>query len=242
MKKIDTLSLLSGDDIPFPQAEISIHQPTLKEIGLIGESNFHVGCHFLLFDKNNLSEKDRSDLGDLSNFHIFMSVMSSQEVSHKTDVFLILSLLFPEYEIKFEKDKILLQKEKFSSIINEQNYEDFKNIVNQIFCLGAGDEETVNPADALAAKIAEKIKKGKEKRMASKGQSDKMTIYDQYVSILAVGEQKDMNSLLNYTIYQIRNEFKRFQLWDSNDIYIKAKLAGAQNLEEVDNWMEDIHP
>jgi len=27
----------------------------------------------------------------------------------------------------------------------------------------------------------------------------------------------------------------------SFDMYIKAKMAGAQDLEEVDNWMDDIH-
>ena len=42
--------------------------------------------------------------------------------------------------------------------------------------------------------------------------------------------------------YQLRDQFERFQLKEENDIYIKAKLAGAQNMEEVDNWMEDIHP
>ena len=46
-----------------------------------------------------------------------------------------------------------------------------------------------------------------------------------------------MNELMNYTIYQIKDEFKRFQLKQGYDIYLKAKLAGAQDLEEVENWM-----
>ena len=25
------------------------------------------------------------------------------------------------------------------------------------------------------------------------------------------------------------------------DIYVQAKMAGAKDLEEVDNWMKDIH-
>jgi hypothetical protein len=28
---------------------------------------------------------------------------------------------------------------------------------------------------------------------------------------------------------------------ENYDIYIDAKLAGAKDLEEVDNWMDDIH-
>jgi hypothetical protein len=239
--KIDELVLLSGNDIPFPQAQLIIHVPTLKEIGYIGEENFHMGCHFIIFDKNNLSQEDKNNLENLSNFDIFMSVMSSREkTAHKINALSVLSLLFPNYEIKFEKDKMLLQKENFSSIINEQNYEDFRDILNQIFCLEAGEKENYNPADALAAKIAEKIKKGKEKVAKSKNESVKMNIYSRYISILGTGN--NLIDYLNYTIYQLRDQFERFQLKENNDIYIKAKLAGAQNMEEVDNWMEDIHP
>ena len=240
--KLDELLLLSGNDVPFPQAQLNIHVPTLKEIGYIGEENFHKGCHFVIFDKNSLSQEDKNNLGDLSNFDIFMSVMNSHEKSiHKTNALSVLSLLFPNYEIKFEKDKMLLQKENFSSIINEQNYEDFKEILVQIFCLERDEKENVNPADALAAKIAEKIKKGKEKVAKSKGEGvKKLNIYSRYISILGVGN--NLIDYLNYTIYQLRDQFERFQLKESNDIYIKAKLAGAQSMEEVDNWMEDIHP
>lgn len=237
--KLDELLLLSGNDVPFPQAQLVIHVPTLKEIGYIGEENFHKGCHFVIFDKNSLSQEDKNNLGDLSNFDIFMSVMNSHEKTiHKTNALSILSLLFPDYEIKFEKDKMLLQKEKFSSIINEQNYEEFKDILNQIFCLNTGDKD-YKPVDAMAAKIAEKIKKGKEKK-AGKKESVKFNIYSRYLSILSTGN--NLIDYLSYTIYQLRDQFERFQLKENNDIYIRAKLAGAQNMEEVDNWMEDIHP
>ena len=239
--ELDELLLLSGNDIPFPQAQLIIHVPTHKEIGYIGEENFHMGCHFILFDKNNLSEEDKVNLENMSNFDIFMSVMSSREkTSHKINALSVLSLLFPNYKIKFEKDKMLLQKENFSSIINGQNYEDFKDILNQIFCLKADTKENFNPQDALAAKIAEKIKNGKEKVAKSKGGVKKLNIYSRYISILGTGN--NLIDYLNYTIYQLRDQFERFQLKENNDIYIKAKLAGAQNMEEVDNWMEDIHP
>ena len=240
--KLDELTLLSGNDIPFPQAQLIIHVPTLKEIGYIGEENFHMGCHFIVFDKNNLSQEDKDHLEGLSNFDIFMSVMNSrQKTVHKTNALSVLSLLFPNYEIKFEKDKMLLQKENFSSIINGRNYEEFKDILIQIFCLERGEQKDYNPADALAAKIAEKIKKGKDKVAKSKSEGvKKLNIYSRYISILGTGN--NLIDYLNYTIYQIRDQFERFQLKESNDIYIKAKLAGAQNMEEVDNWMEDIHP
>ena len=241
---IDELLLQTGADIPFAQARLTIHQPRLKEIAYIGESNFHIGSQFLLFDKNNLSEKDKEGLANQSNFNIFMSIMCSHERAvHKTFALMILALLFPEAKIKLEADKILLQLEQFSSSINEQNFVEFQNILKQIFCLGdKGDSSEYDPADDLARKIAEKIKKRKQKLAEKKGiDITKISIYSKYISILSVGLHKDKNELSEYTVYQLMDEFERFRRFQDFDIYIKAKLAGAQELEEVYNWMGDLH-
>jgi hypothetical protein len=242
--KLDELILQSGNDVPFPEAQVTIHPPRIQEIAYIGEENFLIGSHFLLFDKNNLSDEDKIGLEDQSNFHILMSVMNSQEkAKHKTDGILVLTLLFPQYEIKIQKDRILLQKDKFSSSINEQNYESFKKIIKQIFCLETEEDcGEFNPADALAKRIAEKIKKGRQAKNQLSDSPKDFKIYSRYVSILSVGLGKNKNELINYTVYQLNDEFKRYQAKINWDYYLKAKLAGAENLEEVDNWMEDIHP
>ena len=242
--KLNKLLLQTGGDIPFLTAGVTIHTPTLKEIGMIGEKDFFIGCHFLNFNKNNLSDEDKSDLVDKSDFEIFMSVMNSREMAiYKTDALMVLALLFPQYAIKIDKDKILLQSEKHSSSINKQNYNDFKSILNQLFCLEGEAEDDYNPADALAARIAEKIKKGKMKRNKKDMNEDgNFSVYEKFISILAVGLNKSKNDLANYTIYQIRDEFQRFVMKENYNIYIEAKLAGAQDLEEVENWMNEIHP
>ena len=242
--KLDKLLLQTGGDIPFSPARVTIHTPTLKEIGLIGEKNFHIGCHFLSFNKDNLSKEDKIGLEDKSNFEIFMSGMNSRERTiYKVDTIMVLALLFPQYKIKIEKDKILLQSENFSSSINEQNYDEFKSIIDQLFCLNnAGNGDNYNPADALAARIAEKIKKGKEKRNKNKADDGDISVYEKFISILAVGLHKSKRELSQYTVYQIRDEFERFIMEENYDMYIKTKLAGAQDLEEVKNWMDDLHP
>ena len=242
---LDELLLMSGNDIPFYKAQVSIHQPQLKEIGFIGEENFHIGSHFLIFSKDDLPSEDKLNLENQSDFDIFMSIMNSREqAKHKVDAMMVLALLFPTAKIEIKQDKILLQLEGYSSSINKDNYDEFKSIINAIFCLGKSESEgNYDPADKLAARIAEKIKQGKQKRQKkAQGEIGKLSVYSQYVSILAVGLKKDMNDLLNYTVYQIRDEYKRFILKQDFDIYLKAKMAGAKDLEEVENWMENIHP
>lgn len=246
MKQLDELLLISGSDVPFPEARLIIHQPRIRELSMIGEENFLVGSHFLCFDKNKLSERDRINSSNQSNFNIFMSVINSKEkAKHKTCVIIILSLLFPKAKILLQKDRILFQEGEQIGEINQTNFDTFQNLIAQIFCLYDSFEnkkEQYDPADSLAAKIAEKIAKSKAKKQALAGSNnEKINVYSRFISILAVGLKKDMNSYMNYTIYQLRDEYKRFTLKQNFDIYVKAKLAGAQDLEEVDDWMEDIH-
>ena len=242
MSVVNELLLLSGNDIPFRTAQCTIHQPRISEIAYIGEEAFQIGSRFLLFNKDNLQIEDKSGLENQSNFHIFMSVMNSAEsVKHKTDAMMVLTLLFPKAEIKIDRDKILLQLENFESSINEYNFDAFQDIVRQMFCLEkTGGSGQYNPADALAKKIANKFEKGQQKRNEARGKQ-KINLFGYYISILSVGLQKDMNELMHYTVYQLTDEFNRFKRKIEFDAYLQARMAGATDIEEVKNWMDDIH-
>ena len=245
---IPDLTLLSGVDIPFAEAGISIHQPSIKEIGLIGEETFYAGSELLTFSKDILKEEDRNNLEHKSNFEILMSIMtdSKQPELQKSRVsaMLVLSLLFPEYRIKLELDKILLMKEDEVHSINSKNFEKFKENLIAMFCLRGMDDEnnpTYNPGGDLAKKIVEKFNKRREVVTKQEGPK-KISILGRYVSILSVGERKNMNDLMKYTVYQLFDEFKRYELKEQFDHYVHARLAGAKDLKEVDNWKKDIHP
>ena len=244
MERLDELLLQSGNDIPFRLGRCNIHQPQLKEIAYIGEEAFQVGSRFLLFTKDNLQPQDKSGLENQSNFNIFMSVMNAKEsAKHKTDAMMVLTLMFPNARIKIDTDKILLQfNENIESSVNEYNFDEFQDIIRQMFCLNSmGGEGKYNPADALASKIAEKLKKRQQKLNEMKGEQQKINLFSRYVSILSVGLQKDKNELMQYTVYQLMDEFERYRLKQDFDVYVQAKMAGAKDLEEVKNWMEDIH-
>ena len=77
---INDLLLLSGNDIPFPEAQLVIHNPSIKEIGLIGEEAFFNGCAVLNFSKENLSNEDRFNLRDLSEIEILSAPQSNSSI------------------------------------------------------------------------------------------------------------------------------------------------------------------
>lgn len=242
---LNDLLLLSGTDIPFQQAQISIHQPTIKEISFIGEEAFFIGCELLNFSKDILSTEDKTNLEDKTNFEVFMSIMKDKSLTAqkgKISAFMILTLMFPEYEIYIQKDCISLIKGDDVHSINNQNFEIFKEIVVAMFCLKSrSSEPDYNPVGNKAKELAEKMKKGRQKAAAAKGESQKVNLLSRYISILSVGENKSLDTLLDYTVYQLFDEFNRFELKQKYDIYVQAKMAGAKDLEEVDNWMKDIH-
>lgn len=239
------LLLLSKNDIPFIEAQVNIHQPTISEISLIGEENFFSACQLINFNKNRLSEEDRIGLEDKSDFEIFMSIMCSKgKMECRNSVLMLFALLFPMFQIKITENEIILANPETSARINTTNYNAFRSIIVAMFGLDDSDgtNAAYNPADTRAAKIAEKLEQAKTKREKQAGKVNKVAIFSRYISILAVGEQKDMNDFLQYTVFQLRDEFKRFQKKQSFDVYIQAKMAGAKDLDEVDNWMDDIHP
>lgn len=242
---LNDLLLLSGVDIPFQQAQISIHQPTIKEISFIGEEAFFIGCELLNFSKDILTTEDKTNLEDRTNFEVLMSIMKDKSLTAqkgKVSALMVLTLIFPGYEIHIQKDCISLVKENDVHNINNQNFEDFKRIIVAMFCLKERSvDQEYNPAGKKARELAEKMKKGRQKAAAAKGETQKVSLLSRYVSILSVGENKGFDTLLDYTVYQLFDEFNRFELKQKYDIYVQAKMAGAKDLEEVDNWMKDIH-
>lgn len=242
---VNDLLLLSGNDIPFVPAQITIHQPTIREIAYLGEEAFFTGCQLLNFSKNILSEEDKVNLEERTNFDILIAILREQNAvmqKNRNCVNMVLALIFPEYEISFEKDCIKLKKENEEHKIDNSNYEEFKSITNSMFSFGNSKDskQDFNPSGDLAKKIAEKLKK-RHQKLAELKPAQKVDILSRYVSILTVGLQKDINALLNYTTYQLFDEFKRYELKMGHDIYVQAKMAGAKDLKEVEDWMQDIH-
>ena len=229
---------MSGNDIPFIEAQVTIHQPTIKEIAYIGEEAFFTGCELINFSKNILPEQDKVNLEDKTNFDILIAILRERNAvmqRNRNCVEMVLALIFPWYTIDITSDAIVLEKEEERHLINNDNFETFKTIFNMMFSFSKDESRDYNPSGEVAKRIAEKLKQRHQKLAELKEGKKKIDILSRYVSILAVGEHKDMNSLLNLSVYQLFDEFERFKLKMSYDIYFQAKMAGAKDLKEVED-------
>lgn len=241
---MESLIFLSGKEIPFPEGNINITQPTLRGISVIGESNFFMGCQLLNFSRYNiLGSIESEELDKVDDFDILLSILMNTPGSQSICVTLVLSLLFPTFQIHYELDGIHLDSPDCNSVINKNNYPSFKKIFIKMFCLGGENSSDFNPKNKAAQKIAEKLRKGREKANKSKGvNNEELSVFNRYISVLVVGLKLNLYEIFEWTPYQMYDIVKRFLNKENYDVFVKSKMAGAKDIEDVDNWMNELHP
>ena len=237
------LALMCGSDIPVPQLQAIIHQPSIKEIALIGEADFFIAVQCLNVNKDFLRQ-DKTLLHNTNNFQIFMTIMLEKETKDKKIATQrLLQLLFPNYNVLFTPRSISLQGKESSAVIDENNFEYLQMIIKEIFCVSNKNNQQngFNPANDKAREIAEKLMRGRQ-RVAEINGSANASIFSQYLSILTVGlSSMSLQELMELTVFQLYDLIERYQLYISWDIDIKSRLAGAKPDERPDNWMKNIH-
>ena len=237
------LALLTGNDIPAEACQLIIHQPTIKEIALIGERDFFTGIQCLCLYKSMFVE-DKNALSTINNFQIFMMIMQEKEAKDKkTATKQVLTLLFPMYKILFTPKSLLFQQENQENIIiDENNFEQLQDVLRQVFCMKNApmDQVAFNPQGDKAREIAKKLMRGRE-RIAAERNDKNSSIFSQYLSTLSVGLHMPLQSLIELTMFQLYDLIERYMLWVSWDLDVKTRLAGGKPDDKPDNWMKNIH-
>ena len=250
MYSIDSLTLISGIDVPIPEIGVNIHQPTIREIAYIGEKSFYEAAQTIIIQKKdfingleNITQEDKIALSQMSNFEIFLKLVEANPLS-STKVQMLLSLLFPDFNSSIEERFIFLvnPKEQKNILINDNNFEILQEVITTILCLQSGNtKEEFNPQGDRAREIAEKIKRGRERAARLKGEKRQQSNFlSKYISGLGIGTNTlNIHNVLDLTLYQLLNQLERYGLYTQYNISIQAKMAGAKDVEDVD-WLKDI--
>ena len=237
------LALMCGTDIPIPELQTTIHQPTIKEISYIGEQEFFIGLQTLMVNKNLLPQGN-SLLENTTNFHIFMTIMKEYETRDKKEAIIsFFQLIFPKSQVLMTPNSIILNNNGQQVLLDESNFELLQEYIKSIFCINSklSDQSTFNPADEKARQIAEKLMRGRQRVAEQKGEMNS-SAFGRYLSILTIGiNSMSLSDAMNLTMYQMYDLVERYTLYLNWDLDIKARLAGGKPDSKPDDWMKNIH-
>lgn len=235
------LALMTGVDIPIPELQLVIHQPTIKEISMIGEQDFFIGIQMLCVDKKIYIE-DESLLANTTNFQIFMTMLEQKQmVDKKQSVQQVLTLLFPQAKVIFTPRSIFLNIGESNVIIDEGNFEKLQEILIQQFCLQGSGQEQFNPQSKKAKEIAQKLMKARQKVAQQKATENSGSMFTQYLSVLTIGTSLTLKDAMELTMYQLYDLIERYSMYLDWDIDIRSRMAGAKGDKPIENWMKQIH-
>ena len=234
---------MCGTDIPIPECQLTIHQPRIKEIALIGEADFFAGIQCLCLNKS-MFVQDESLLETTNNFQIFMTVMSEKEaIDKKIAVQQVCTILFPTMKLNFTPRSMMLMGDGRTITIDENNFEFLQSALSSICCLKTGpmDQQNFNPVNAEAKRIADKLMRGRQRVAAQKGESN-TSLFTQYLSTLTVGlNSMSLADAMDLTMFQLYDLVERYMLYLNWDMDIRSRLAGAKPDSQPENWMKNIH-
>lgn len=238
------LSLICGTDMLIPECNLVAHQPRIKEISFIGESDFFIGAQTLCLHKTMFIE-DKTILDSINNFQIFMTIMLQDETKDKkANILNVLNLLFPSYKVNVTPNSLLFIKEGVPPIaVDGNNFEALQEVLRLIFCMHNGpmDQQAFNPANDKAREIAQKLMRGRQRVAAQNGNSN-VSVFSQYMSILTIGlGSMSLQDLTNLTMFQLYDLMERYTLYTAWDLDVRQRLAGGKPEGTPDNWMKNIH-
>ena len=234
------LALMTGVKIPIQELSLVITQPTIKDISALGENEFFTALQYISIDKKQYID-DINILKNTSNFEIFVALLE-ENPEQRMYVIAFLNMIFPDNKIFLTPSSIIINKNENNVILDKDNFYILQEYLKDIFCLknAANQQISFNPKGKNANEIADKIMKGRKKISEEKGE-DKESIFSRYLSVLAVGNNKSIQELINLTVYQLYDLIERYNIFMNWDIDIRSRLAGAKAEKKPEDWMRNIH-
>lgn len=257
MSKISELILISGLDIELDKLSVKIRQPKLKEIALMGEDKFFNSMSIFYIEPEplmnliNLSEEEKKIWIDSSTAYdnlLFLMQATALEPGEKEKLIELIRMAFktmvPTHTFVFNDESetmiLMADNELHSIVVDRDLFSRFKDIAEEIFLLDKffGINNSTAKLSAAAQKIADKIALSEQKLKKLKNENAEEN--SQFARIISImGMNYELDYLSNLTVYQLYNQFERFNLLSNYTQGTQALLAGARDVELVD-WYKKI--
>lgn len=233
-----------------PECALFVTQPTVKQITQFGETTFLTAVHLLGETEKYLEDirAGNPELARKSDFQLLMMLII-EDPGMRSYIDIFFELVFPDYDVKYEKNSINfflkeLESKDPSGMVTMYSFQKFQQVISELFIVPIDPKEEYNPANEAARKIAEKLKKGKEKTQVSSG-NEINSLYGTYASVLSVGMQMDINIFFSYTPFQLMDSFKRYFEKEKCDYYKKlasTPMMDISKMDEPEDWTRNFYP
>lgn len=261
MHKVDDLILLTAQDIVLQhkRQEIIIKQPTINEVALIGEDAFFQALGLFTLDPKPMKEfvseiegiesevreawVERITLYDYLLFLVSATEDQTGEISVQELLRLVFNLIMPKYNFQVTKrtgEMLLTSTGEMTNIIkiDQELFLKLEAIINQMFVLDHFFQKEVDIKRSKAAQeIADKMAASEKRISELQGETKEGSYLTRLVSILGV--HKSLDYLAGLTVYQLHNQFERYNLYEGHKRDVQASMAGAKIEKPVD-WYKTI--
>lgn len=234
--KIDKLTLLSGAPIDCDDTFI-IKQPTIYEIGSIGEKQFfeYLGMLFITID-NVQDETIKEKYGQLSKMNFLaLLILSSVEILKNINIIFI--HILDGYLLTINPKNLKLElirkneDEKIDTIVlTDELWDKMCDIVTQIFCIPPQKKKENKKPTSKLEEIKAKLSRGKDKvQEIKRKKTENDGMLDNYVSAVAIGAHIPITTIFKeYTMYQLIDQIKRLNRYNEYDLSIRAAMVGSK--------------
>lgn len=240
---------LSNRNIVLPQCNIIVTQPTIQEVLTFGEEKF-LNCIQLLGHLDRVlapikEELEKQNMPEVSTLTLLL-VAYNEDKKVQQDIDEFFELICIGYNVKITENSVDFEKDdKKVGMLTPFNYNFFADLILDLFEPAMLKKENYNPKSDKAKEIAEKLKKGKEKKAQLQGKNDvNQSLFGTYASILSIGLQMDINIFMQYTPFQIFDAFDRFSLKEAEDYYKLLSSSGFLDTSKIDqpeSWLKNLY-
>lgn len=148
--------------------------------------------------------------------------------------------------LQVDSEKLENTPEDKLKLIHRENFDSIVEVIKlQNYLMKADekkDSEYDNPADEETRKLAEQMKKNREKVKEKKRlqeEDDEIDISDIVSAVCSKSNSINKTNVWGFTLYQVYDEYARLELIDSYDFSIRAMMAGAEKVD-LKHWSSRI--
>jgi hypothetical protein len=234
---VDELQLITGVDLPIEELGLTLRQPRVKEIAILGESNYFIALSLVKLTTESL----KIDHPEATNWLIFQEALKQEVPGVKNTRALITNFLqlFILGKVTLGPRSIIIDIENELKNIEPEQFPLFQDALTTVggASLLVPAKEEFNPRNKRAAEIAEKKKKARAKLAALQPKNKSNGFIARYIRAVAIGTNNSLAEIGNMTLLQLNEMMASYLAWESYDLEVKSRLAGAKGDNKLVHWI-----